>query len=93
MGDFTDCSVCHRVVYPADVDDQGRCCFCEDKEPRPPGRPAPVGAEAETGATTAPAAAGATTGGSSGRSHRDWGGRREEPGSDVSQDGTRVDEG
>lgn len=25
----TACAVCNRAVYEDDVDEQGRCCFCE----------------------------------------------------------------
>lgn len=35
------CSICHRIVWESDVDERGRCCFCQDKdEPKsPPPRP------------------------------------------------------
>lgn len=26
--DWTTCKKCGRVVYPKDVDADGRCCFC-----------------------------------------------------------------
>lgn len=31
----TTCRRCHRAVYASDVDDKGRCCFCQpDDEPK-----------------------------------------------------------
>jgi len=32
--DITTCSKCNRAVRVEDVDSDGRCCFCEDKEPK-----------------------------------------------------------
>lgn len=61
--DFRTCAICRRVVFTNHVDAQGRCCYCEDRDPPVQDASAdPVSTAPGSRSTPGPAPSGSTPG-------------------------------